>query len=98
MNAAEKEVEKARGKMGGGIRKSGSRSWQSQGVSNPCLRRERRAAHLMMSVGYVISGAIRVKSWKNVVEFDQKGGPLGALEFLHDFAYTSMAGVGVVIL
>jgi len=36
--------------------------WQSQGVSNPCLRRERRAAHLMVSMGCVISEAIQVKN------------------------------------
>jgi hypothetical protein len=41
MNAAEKAREKVWGKMGGGKLKSGFGSWQSQGVSNPCLHRER---------------------------------------------------------
>jgi len=50
------------GKMGGGNQENGSGSWQSQGVSNPCLRRERRESLLVMSMGCVKLGAIQVKN------------------------------------
>jgi hypothetical protein len=56
MNAAEKAGEKAWGKMGGGKLKSGSGRWQSQGVSNPCLRRERNLTYsqnVIISTFYV---------------------------------------------
>ena len=48
--------------MGGDKWQTGSGSRQPQGVSNPCLRRERRAPHRMRSIGYVISRAIQVAS------------------------------------
>ena len=41
----EKAGETSWGKMGGASRKTSSGSWQSQGVSNPCLRRERAGQH-----------------------------------------------------
>jgi len=62
-----KRDRKSGGKLLGenGWWQSGKRLWALavQGESNPCLRRERRADHLMMSTGCMISGAIQVKNY-----------------------------------
>jgi hypothetical protein len=59
----------------------GRLGWQSQSESNWCLRRERRAANVMISRSYVILRPIPVVSRPKIHSLIPKRGPRGALGF-----------------